>query len=51
MVCINRGIIADGRPGDVFTTDVLRRTYGGEMVVVRQDGRELLEREAGARER
>jgi zinc/manganese transport system ATP-binding protein len=38
VVCINGGIVADGPPSSVFTPDVLRRTYGGEMVVVHQDG-------------
>lgn len=42
VVCINRGVIADGRPADVFTTEVLRRTYGGDMVVVKQDGMTLV---------
>jgi zinc/manganese transport system ATP-binding protein len=38
VVCINGGIIAQGDPDDVFTPDVLSRTYGAEMQVVRQDG-------------
>lgn len=42
VVCINHGVIADGRPSDIFTTDVLRRTYGGDMVVVKQDGMTLV---------
>jgi zinc/manganese transport system ATP-binding protein/zinc transport system ATP-binding protein len=42
VVCINRGIVADGRPADVFTPAILRRTYGGEMLVVRQDGLTLV---------
>lgn len=42
VVCINRGVVADGRPADVFTTEILRRTYGGEMVVVRRDGMTLV---------
>lgn len=42
VVCINRGIIADGKPADIFTTDVLRRTYGGDMVVVKQGGMTLV---------
>lgn len=42
VVCVNRAIIADGRPADVFTPEVLRRTYGGDMVVVRQDGMTLV---------
>jgi zinc/manganese transport system ATP-binding protein/zinc transport system ATP-binding protein len=39
VVCINRGVVADGRPVDVFTPETLRRTYGGEMMVVRQGDR------------
>ena len=42
VVCINRGIVADGPPAEIFTTDVLRRTYGGDMVVVKQDGMTLV---------
>ncbi len=38
VICINRGVVADGRPSDVFTEDVLRKTYGGDLVVVRQGG-------------
>lgn len=42
VVCINRGIVADGRPSQIFTTETLRRTYGGDMVVVQQDGMTLV---------
>lgn len=42
VVCINRGIVADGAPAVVFTEDVLRKTYGGDMVVVRQGGLTLI---------
>ena len=42
VVCINRGIVADGRPADVFTPAILRRTYGGDMLVVHQDGLTLV---------
>jgi zinc/manganese transport system ATP-binding protein/zinc transport system ATP-binding protein len=42
VVCINGGIVADGPPSKVFTTEALRRTYGGEMVVVHQDGMVLV---------
>ena len=38
VVCINRGIIADGHPSEVFTPAILRDTYGGDMVVLHQDG-------------
>ncbi|MQC27878.1 MAG: metal ABC transporter ATP-binding protein [Chloroflexi bacterium] len=36
VLCINGGVVADGHPRDVFTPEILRRTFGGEMVVVRQ---------------
>jgi zinc/manganese transport system ATP-binding protein/zinc transport system ATP-binding protein len=42
VICINGRVIADGRPADIFTTDVLRRTYGGDMVVVKQGGMTLV---------
>ncbi|MEO6398008.1 MAG: metal ABC transporter ATP-binding protein [Tepidiformaceae bacterium] len=42
VVCINRGIVADGPPADIFTTEVLRQTFGGDMLVVKQDGMTLV---------
>ncbi len=42
VVCINRGVVADGPPAEVFTTEILRRTYGGEMMVVKQGGMTLV---------
>jgi zinc/manganese transport system ATP-binding protein/zinc transport system ATP-binding protein len=38
VVCVNRGIVAEGTPEAVFTTDNLRRTYGADLRVVHQDG-------------
>lgn len=39
MVCVNGTVIADGRPRDVMTADVLTRTYGpGLRVVHDEDG-------------
>lgn len=38
VLCINGRVIAQGDPDEVFTPEVLRRTYGAEMQVVRQDG-------------
>lgn len=38
VVCLNRRIIAEGRPQDVFTPAVLRETYRGEMVVFQHEG-------------
>jgi ABC-type Mn2+/Zn2+ transport system ATPase subunit len=38
VVCVNRYVIAEGDPDEIFTADVLGRTYGAELRVVRQDG-------------
>jgi len=42
VLCINHGVIADGPPRDVFTPETLKRTYGGDMVVVHQNGLTLV---------
>jgi ABC-type Mn2+/Zn2+ transport system ATPase subunit len=34
VVCLNGEQVAFGAPADVLTTDVLRRTYGSELVVL-----------------
>ena len=37
LVCVGEGaLIADGAPEDVLTPDVLRRTYGADMLVLRR---------------
>jgi ABC-type Mn2+/Zn2+ transport system ATPase subunit len=38
IVCLNREVIAEGAPEDIFTDAILSRTYGSEMLVIRQDG-------------
>jgi zinc/manganese transport system ATP-binding protein/zinc transport system ATP-binding protein len=38
VICMNRGIIAEGQPQEVFTPSVLREVYRGEMVVFLHDG-------------
>ena len=38
LICFNRGVIAQGPPDMVFTTDILRATYASEMLVLRQHG-------------
>ncbi len=38
VVCVNRRIIAEGDPDEIFSSDVLGRTYGAELRVVRQEG-------------
>jgi zinc/manganese transport system ATP-binding protein/zinc transport system ATP-binding protein len=37
-VCLNRRLIAQGRPNEVFNSQVLKETYSGELVVIHQDG-------------
>ncbi|TAK77874.1 MAG: metal ABC transporter ATP-binding protein [Dehalococcoidia bacterium] len=38
VVCLRGEIIADGPPSTVFTPEILRRAFDGDMVVVHQDG-------------
>ena len=38
VVCLNRRLIAEGKPHQVFNPDVLKETYSGELVVMHQDG-------------
>ena len=38
VVCVNRRIIAEGPPDEIFTDAILGRTYGSALRVVRQDG-------------
>ena len=37
-VCLNRKVIAEGRPNDVFNSEVLKETYSGDLVVMHRDG-------------
>lgn len=38
LVCLNTFLIADGKPADVLTPDVLERTYGAPMEVLHHGG-------------
>ncbi|HQY94621.1 metal ABC transporter ATP-binding protein [Caldilinea sp.] len=38
LVCLNRQVIAEGPPEEIFTDEVLSRTYQSEMMVIRQEG-------------
>jgi len=38
VVCVNGAIVAEGDPDDIFTSEILGRTYGADLRVVRQDG-------------
>jgi zinc/manganese transport system ATP-binding protein/zinc transport system ATP-binding protein len=37
-VCLNRRVIAQGRPQEIFTASVLKEAYRGEVVVFHHDG-------------
>jgi zinc/manganese transport system ATP-binding protein/zinc transport system ATP-binding protein len=38
VVCLNRRVIAEGKPQEVLTSTVLQETYRGDMVVFLHDG-------------
>jgi zinc/manganese transport system ATP-binding protein/zinc transport system ATP-binding protein len=49
VVCINRGIVAQGSPSLVFNAATLARTFGSEMRVIRDtETGALLVAEAGS---
>jgi zinc/manganese transport system ATP-binding protein/zinc transport system ATP-binding protein len=42
VVCLNRGVIAEGPPAEVYTPETLKRTYGADMTVVEHEGMTLV---------
>lgn len=42
VVCVNRRIIAEGDPDEVFTSAILKETYGADLRIVRQEGSVLV---------
>ncbi|MFQ5468738.1 MAG: metal ABC transporter ATP-binding protein [Gammaproteobacteria bacterium] len=42
VICFNKGLIAHGKPREVFTTETLKNTYGGEMIIVEHEGHFLI---------
>jgi zinc/manganese transport system ATP-binding protein/zinc transport system ATP-binding protein len=38
IICLNKRIIAQGKPEDVLTEEILSEAYEGEMLVIRQNG-------------
>jgi zinc/manganese transport system ATP-binding protein/zinc transport system ATP-binding protein len=42
VICFNNGVVAEGRPRDIFTSDILTRTYGGDIVIVRHENHLLI---------
>jgi ABC-type Mn2+/Zn2+ transport system ATPase subunit len=42
LVCLNRVVVADGRPEQVLRTDVLEQTYGASMHVLEHAGQRVV---------
>ena len=42
VICLREGVVADGSPAEVFTPEILSRTYGAPMAVVHHDGMVLV---------
>lgn len=42
VICFNRGLVAQGQPSDIFTSEILARTYGGDIVIVKHEGHFLI---------
>lgn len=42
VICFNRGVVAQGRPHEIFTNEILTRTYGGDIVIVKHQGHLLI---------
>ena len=38
VVCLNRRVIAQGTPEEIFTVETLNATYRGDMLVIHQEG-------------
>ena len=38
LVCLNRNVVAHGTPEEIFTPEVLERTFGSPMAVVEHEG-------------
>lgn len=35
VICFNNGIVAEGRPRDIFTNEILAKTYGGDIIIIK----------------
>ena len=42
VICFNKTVIAQGKPEDVFTEEILGKTYGGDLAIIRHDGHLLI---------
>lgn len=42
VICFNKGMVAQGQPHDIFTNEILTKTYGGDIVIVKYEGHLLI---------
>ncbi|MDC8445553.1 MAG: metal ABC transporter ATP-binding protein [Nitrosomonas sp.] len=42
VICFNNGIVAEGRPRDIFTNDILTRTYGSDIIIIKHGDYHLI---------
>lgn len=42
VICFNNGVVAQGKPRDIFTSEILTKTYGGDIVIVEHQGHFLI---------
>ena len=42
VICVNRRIVAEGPPAEVYTPGILKETYGAEMAVIQHNGLTLV---------
>lgn len=35
VICFNNGVVAEGPPRDIFTNEILTKTYGGDIVIIK----------------
>lgn len=42
VVCLNGGVVAQGPPAEVFTPEILSKTYGADLPIIRYEGLTLV---------
>ncbi len=42
VICFNKGMVAQGQPRDIFTNEILTKTYGGDIVIIKHEGHFLI---------
>ena len=42
VICFNNRVVAQGKPRDIFTNEILTKTYGGDIIIVEYEGHFLI---------